>query len=340
MRLLAFAAVALCLSTAPTVDASDSVYAAAAQQRKSNQPSSGGGGSKYNPEAYHTADYKAGKGGKDKAPENADQDKGKGKGKGKGENPKLAEWAKQLRGQLPGKFDDKAAKRIFDKTTERITPSGAFKKVASTVDEYKAKGWHYQMKDDEKDLKLAEDKNKKKDKPNSKKDPERWTTSSSSGRPKGAAGGPPAGMPYQFGGPGGSQGGPPGSPGGQGGPLKYAKGSKANVSPKMVVTDEDEVQKDKSKYEQALSWKERMEATRKQKLLDAKETKTKAKAKMSNVGRLEHDEKQAQVRQKVDKVQGFDDAIATRIEQESAFDGKEAKMHAGGYFKRLDKNAE
>jgi hypothetical protein len=108
----------------------------------------------------------------------------------------------------------------------------------------------------------------------------------------------------------------------------------------MVVTDEDEVVKDKTKYEQAAAWKEKMEAMRKQKLLDAKETKAKAKAKMGNVGRLEHDEKQAQVRQKVDKVAAFDDAIASRIEQESAFDGKEAKMHAGGYFKRLDTNAE
>lgn len=72
----------------------------------------------------------------------ADADKGWFKGKGKGKGPKLADWATKLRGQVPGKFDDKAAKKIFDKlpSTEG--------KPKPTVDEYKAKGWHYQIKEE------------------------------------------------------------------------------------------------------------------------------------------------------------------------------------------------
>ena len=68
-----------------------------------------------------------------------------------------------------------------------------------------------------------------------------------------------------------------------------------------------------------------------------KDVKAKAKSKATK-GQWEHDEKQAEVRQKVDKVQGCDDAIASRIEQESAFNGE--KIHPGAYFKRLDINKE
>lgn len=61
-------------------------------------------------------------------------------GKGKGKGGKLANWASNLRGQVPAMFDDKAAQKIFDNL-----PMGN-KKPKPTVDEYRSKGWHYQIK--------------------------------------------------------------------------------------------------------------------------------------------------------------------------------------------------
>lgn len=69
-----------------------------------------------------------------------------------------------------------------------------------------------------------------------------------------------------------------------------------------------------------------------------KDTKAKVLAKLDQ-DQWEHDEKQAEVRQKVDKVQGFDDAIASRIEQASMGEAIR-KGAAGQYFKRLDTNKE
>ena len=57
-------------------------------------------------------------------------------------------------------------------------------------------------------------------------------------------------------------------------------------------------------------------------------------------GQWEHDEKQAEIRQKVEKVQGFDDAVAARIEQESVMAGLQKAPRVGAYFKRLDTNKE
>ena len=70
----------------------------------------------------------------------------------------------------------------------------------------------------------------------------------------------------------------------------------------------------------------------------AKDKKKKSKDKLSH-DTWEHDEKQAEVRQKVEKVQGFDDAIASRLEQESFGEGIK-KGAAGALFKRLDENKE
>ena len=95
------------------VAASDSAFAAAAMQSKQNYDS-GAGMSK--------------------------GDKKKGRGKGQ-----LTDWAKKLRGQLPGMFDDKAAKRIFD----GAAASAGAKMPKLSVDDLKAKGWHYQIQGDD-----------------------------------------------------------------------------------------------------------------------------------------------------------------------------------------------
>ena len=71
----------------------------------------------------------------------------------------------------------------------------------------------------------------------------------------------------------------------------------------------------------------------------SRDNKAKFKAKVGH-DQWEHDEKQAQVRQKVEKVQGFDDAVAARIEQESSMAGLQRAPSAGAYFKRLDTNKE
>lgn len=70
----------------------------------------------------------------------------------------------------------------------------------------------------------------------------------------------------------------------------------------------------------------------------AKKAKAIAKDKGSK-DKWEHIETQALVRQKVEQVQGFDDAIASKIEQE-AMGEKVRKGAAGSYFKRLDVNKE
>ena len=53
---------------------------------------------------------------------------------------------------------------------------------------------------------------------------------------------------------------------------------------------------------------------------------------------MEKEAKHAEIRQSVDKVQRFDDAVASRIEQQSAFGGKKPGLRTGAYFKRLDTN--
>ena len=69
-----------------------------------------------------------------------------------------------------------------------------------------------------------------------------------------------------------------------------------------------------------------------------KDKKKKSKDKLKH-DRWEHDVKQAEVRQKVEKVQGFDDAIASMLEQQSM--GEEVyKGAAGALFKRLDEDKE
>ena len=151
------------------------------------------------------------------------------KGKGKG----VAGWAKQLRGQLPGQFDDKAAKKIFDAVGGAAHPEA--KKKTPSVDDYKAKGWHYQMA--------------------------AATAAKASGR-GGGGGGAPGGL----GGGGGSQKGVE-----KPGPFQWGKDHDAtkpppagvNRSPKMDVKDPETIKKDKARYEQSIQWKEQMDAARK-----------------------------------------------------------------------------
>jgi hypothetical protein len=204
---------ALLLALTTPAAGSDSAFAAAAvKSRQSSASSSGGssGGGGSNP---------SGSGGKT------------GKSKGKGKGGALTEWASKLRGQMPGKFDDKAAKKIFDRASASAVEGG--KKLKPTVDEYKAKGWHYQMKPEV--IPAAPD-----------------------GGASSAPTGHPAGFPYQN-----AAGAPPGAPGTPGGPPLGATRTKLNKSPKMDVTDPETIQKDQGKYEKTVEWKERMEAARK-----------------------------------------------------------------------------
>merc|ERR1711871_989964 len=114
------------------------------------------------------------------------------------------------------------------------------------------------------------------------------------------------------------------------------KSVKANKSPKMDVKDAETIKKDEAKYETTKAWKEQMNEQRKEMMRQRRDAKAKAKAKFSH-DQWEHDQKQAEVRQKVDKVQGFGDAVAARIESEAMGQGIK-KGAAGKYFKRLDTN--
>jgi hypothetical protein len=164
------------------VAASDSVFAAAAVKAKQNYDSGA---------SMSTSDKK--------------------KGRGKGQ---LTEWAKQLRGQLPGKFDDKAAKKIFDGAAAR---AGA-KMPKLSVDDLKAKGWHYQLKGDD----TAGD------------------SSSGGGDVKSEA------LKSAYG------------HGSMSGATDTKKNPKANVSPELEVKDPKKIKKDEEKYAQSIAWKERM----------------------------------------------------------------------------------
>ena len=140
----------------------------------------------------------------------------KGKGPGKGQ---LADWAKTLRGQMPGKFDDKAAKKIFDSVA-----TGS-QKLKLSVDEYKEKGWHYQLKGDETAEATPVDR-----------------TSNGVEAAKSSA----LKSAYGHGSVSGSN----------------ANSEKANKSP-VDVKDPETIKKDEEKYLKAKSWREQMDAKRK-----------------------------------------------------------------------------
>ena len=142
--------------------------------------------------------------------------KDKDKGKGKSQRP---EWAKQLRGQLPGKFDDKAAKRVFDSAAARA----ATKKPKLSVDELKAKGWHYQLKGDTR--KGAGESG----------DEDVHSSVSKSGYGHGS----------------------------NSASTDTESNSKENVSPEMEVKDTEKIQKDEEKYTENLAWREKMKQMRK-----------------------------------------------------------------------------
>ena len=204
------AAAALALALPQAARTSDSPWAAAAQPSAGKGPPAGGSSS---------------------PPSLGWGKKGKGKG--------VAGWAKQLRGQLPGQFDDKAAKKIFDAVGGR--GGGAHpeaKQKTPSVDDYKAKGWHYQMA--------------------------AATAAKASGRGGGGGGG---------GAPGGGGGGGGGSQKNVEKPAPFQWGKDhddtkpppagVNRSPKMDVKDPETIKKDKARYEQSIQWKEQMDAARK-----------------------------------------------------------------------------
>ena len=143
----------------------------------------------------------------------------KGKGPGKGQ---LVDWAKKLRGQMPGKFDDKAAKKIFDS----VAAAGP-QKLKLSVDEYKAKGWHYQLKGDDTAEATPGD------------------SASSSVEETRKAGALKSAYGY-----------------GSVSSSNDAKNEKANRSP-VDVKDPETIKKDEEKYLKAKSWREQMDAKRK-----------------------------------------------------------------------------
>lgn len=104
----------------------------------------------------------------------------------------------------------------------------------------------------------------------------------------------------------------------------------------MDIKDAKQIEADEAEYSKVKAWRERQEAEKREKMKQKKDEKAKAKDKLSK-DQWEHLEKQAQVRQQVQKVQGFDDAIASMIEQESMGD-KIRPGAAGEFFKRLDVN--
>lgn len=174
------------------VAASESAFAAAAVEARQNGQAGGGMGKT------------------DAAPGKT----GKGKGRGKG----LTDWAKKLRGQMPAKFDDKAAKKIFDSAAGALP-----QKPRLSVDQLKAKGWHYQIKDEETTATAAD--------------------GSDSVQPSGYDG-----LKHAYGSSASAEG---------------KKNAKANKSPKLDVTDPETIKKDEAKYAKAKAWREQMMQQRK-----------------------------------------------------------------------------